>query len=83
MLMNEYNNMSLKCAEETYKSTNEQLKNFNDYFFDRKYDAYLIDPMTGGNLLYFTLMYSYHKLAWVTGMSDIDADKYKSLSFRL
>jgi hypothetical protein len=57
--------MSQECANGTYSNTTEpELSNFNEYFNKFNYDAYLIDQSTGGNLLYFTLMYTYQRMGW-------------------
>ena len=43
----------------------------------------MIDKPTGGNLLYFTLMYTHKKLDWSTKIPQIDIQKYKNLALRL
>jgi hypothetical protein len=37
----------------------EELQNFNTYFMNRDYDAFLIDNALKGNILNFTLLYVY------------------------
>lgn len=45
----------------TANTTCEELKNFNQYFVDPSYDAFLIDTAVKNNALLFTLQYIYHK----------------------
>lgn len=39
----------------------EELKDFNNYFIDKNYDAFLVDDAMKNNSLTFTLLYIYHK----------------------
>jgi len=57
--------LSLKCIKETLVQTQcLELSNFNDYFLDRDYDAYVINQALDNNLLTFTMLYIYNKLNW-------------------
>ena len=69
----------------SYKGTpdKQQLIHFNEYFFDRKYNAFMVDRCTGGNLLYFTLVYTWMKFDWHTSLPVIDEMKFKKLAYRL
>ena len=42
----------------------KELTQFNEYFFDKSYNAFAVDKCVGGNLLFFTLVYSFMKLEW-------------------
>ena len=59
------------------------MSDFNNYFCQFSYDAFLIDKSTGGNLLYFTLMYVFNKLDWSSAISSLDTQKFKNLAYRL
>lgn len=51
--------------------THEDLKNFNEYFVNPNYDAFLIESATRSNCMLFTLMYIYHKQNWRTSLAQV------------
>jgi hypothetical protein len=65
---------SQEIVDGTYKPQpdKQELAKFNEYFYDRKYDAFSVDRCTGGNLLYFTLVYSFMKFGWHSSIPTID-----------
>ena len=75
--------LSKQCLSETNTSDDSKLSKFNDYFFDKGYDAFVVDKEVNGNLLFFTLVYSYQKLAWEKNLPSIDLQKFKNLAFQL
>lgn len=76
--------MAKECANDTYSNEMEpELSKFNEYFAGFNYDAYLIDKSTGGNLLYFTLMYLHQKRDWETTVGCVGLQQFKNLAFRL
>ena len=82
--MSEQFKVAQECANGTYSnSTQPELSNFNEYFGGFNYDAYLVDQSTGGNLLYFTLMYTHQKMGWDTKLACVDVNKFKNLAYRL
>jgi hypothetical protein len=72
--MNDLSNTSQEIILGTYTpvADKKELAQFNQYFFDRKYDAYAVDKCTGGNILYFTLVYSFMKLEWNSNIPSIN-----------
>jgi hypothetical protein len=47
-------------------NTTSELQDYNNYFVDKNYDAFLIDNALKGNSLMFTMMYIYNRLNWKT-----------------
>jgi hypothetical protein len=84
LIMNEQQTLAYECSTGSYTNAMEpELSKFNEYFFNFAYDAYLIDKPTGGNLLYFTLVYTHNKMEWSTKIPELDIHKFKNLALRL
>ena len=83
--MNDLVKTSNEIVSGGYKGTPDKkhLQKFNEYFFDRNYDAFVVDREVGGNLLYFTLMYSWAKFEWHSSLPAIEEQKFKQLCYRL
>lgn len=43
---------------------NDDFKQFNTYFLNSSFDSIKIDREVDGNMLLFSMVYSYHKLDW-------------------
>lgn len=84
LIMTENFKLAKDCASGTYSNAMEpELSNFNEYFEGFNYDAYLVDKSTGGNLLYFTLMYVHQKRDWENSVSCVGLQQFKNLAFKL
>jgi len=59
------------------------MKSFSEYFLQNNYDAFKIDKVTNGNLLYFTMMYVYYKEDWKTNIPELNTVKYQTLAYKV
>ena len=69
--------------EEAIETDNENLKNYNQYYFLNGYNAFDINNVTEGNVLTFNLMYCYKKFDWKTTIPELDEQLFKNLAYRL
>lgn len=80
--MDQMENAAKSCHVGEYKAANKPLMcNFNSYFLEHNFDAFAVDDETSGNLLYFTLMFSYFKYGWAN--HKIDLERFRNLAFRM
>lgn len=70
-------------TDTTTYNNNGALEKFNTYFTLNAYDAFKIDKGVNGNLLYFTLMYNYHKYDWRNVIPGINENKFINLAYCL
>jgi hypothetical protein len=61
----------------------EELKNFNTYFSNPNYDAFLIDNALKGNSLLFTMMYIYYQMGWKAKLPQVNEEAFKNLAYKL
>ena len=59
------------------------LENFNQMVVDPGYDAAIFNFATEGNLLYFTMVYVYHKYDWSDTIPAIDGERFRNLVYGL
>jgi len=60
------------CNEEGIETHNENLKNYNTYFFTNNYNAFDMNNAVEGNLLSFNLLYCYKKYNWKSNIPELD-----------
>lgn len=64
-------------------NTTSELQDYNNYFVDKNYDAFLIDNALKGNSLMFTMMYIYNRLNWKTTIPQVPDEVFQHLAYKL
>lgn len=59
------------------------LENFNDKFSSLNYNAFQLNKALQGNLLAFTMQYTYHKFDWKNTLPRLNSKKFQTLSLAL
>ena len=83
MKITKFTKLAIQCQTDTVDPAikNDDFKQFNQYYLTPGFDSIKIDREVDGNLLLFTMLYSYHKLDWKNTIPKLNEEKYANLAY--